>query len=97
MDAGGYTTRVKTDPTTSPSWTDRVEANGERDGVYVDYRYYGVGDRGGSPDEKSVQEVEHAVKENAPIEVISATAAKCSMTSRPSSSPRCRHIKAICC
>jgi alpha-mannosidase len=76
MDAGGYTTRVKTDPTTSPSWTDRVEANGERDGVYVDYRYYGVGDRGGSPDEKSVQEVEHAVKENAPIKVISATAAQ---------------------
>ena len=76
MDAGSYTTQVKSDPTTNPSWTGRVEANGQRDGVFIDYRYYGVGDRGGSPGEKSVREVESAVKENGPIQAVSATAAQ---------------------
>ncbi len=76
MNAGSYTTAVTDDPATSPQWTDRVEANGKRDGVYIDYRYYGVGDRGGSPREKSVQNVERAVLENGPIKVISATAAE---------------------
>lgn len=76
MDAGSYNMAVQSDPATSPAWTRRMEANGKRDGVYVDYRYYGVGDRGGSPDEKSVRQVERAVADNGPIKVISATAAQ---------------------
>ncbi|HEY1921606.1 MAG TPA: glycoside hydrolase family 38 C-terminal domain-containing protein, partial [Tepidisphaeraceae bacterium] len=76
LDAGNYTARVENDPTTQPSWTDRVEKNGRRDGVYIDYRYYGVGDRGGSPDAKSIRNVERAATENSPIKVISATAAQ---------------------
>jgi alpha-mannosidase len=74
LDAGSYTTKVTSDPTTNPSWTKRVETNGALDGVYIDYRYYGVGDRGGAPDEKSVRNVEAALTDNGPIKVISATA-----------------------
>jgi alpha-mannosidase len=76
LDAGNYTTKVKNDPTTAPAWVKRVEANGKRDGVYVDYRYYGVGDRGGAPDEQSIRLVNKAVSEAGPIKVISATAAQ---------------------
>jgi alpha-mannosidase len=76
LDAGGYGTQVRSDPSTSREWVKRVEKNGDRDGVYIDYRYYGTGDRGGSPDERSVQMVNKAVTEDGPIKVISATSAQ---------------------
>jgi len=37
------------------------------------YRYYGTGDRGGSPDITSVRAIEKSIKGNGPIEIISAT------------------------
>jgi alpha-mannosidase len=74
LDAGNYTAKVHGDPTTAPGFIDRVESNGKQDGVYIDYRYYGVGDRGGAPDEESVRNVEAAVSESGPIKAISATA-----------------------
>ncbi len=73
MDGGPYGAKVLADPSISPAWTTRVQANGDRDGVYVDYRYYGRGDRGGAPDEKSVAFVEQALTENNPVKVISAS------------------------
>jgi alpha-mannosidase len=73
---GGYGAKVLSDPTTNPSWTTNLEANGQRDGLYIEYRYYGRGDRGGAPDEKSVALVEKALSEPGPIKVISATGAQ---------------------
>jgi alpha-mannosidase len=73
---GGYGAKVTSDPTTNPAWTTNVEASGQRDGLYIDYRYYGRGDRGGAPDEKSVALVEKAITEPGPIKVISATGAQ---------------------
>jgi len=35
-------------------WVKRVEDNGEKYGVFADYRYYGVGDMGGAPREQDV-------------------------------------------
>ncbi len=76
MNAGAYGAKVLADPTTSPAWTTRVQTNGDRDGLYIDYRYYGRGDRGGAPDENSVALVEKALSEPGPIKVISATGAQ---------------------
>lgn len=42
-------------------WAARVLNNGRVAGLFADYRYYGVGDRGGSPDEASVQRIEAIV------------------------------------
>jgi len=52
----------------------RINKVGERTGAYVDYRYYGVGDVGGSPTEESVQWVTRAVEGDGPYKVISAPA-----------------------
>ena len=39
-------------------WARRVERNGEVSGLFTDYHYYGTGDTGGSPRERSVQLLE---------------------------------------
>jgi alpha-mannosidase len=51
----GIPARLDTDDV----WVKRVEENGEKYGVFADYRYYGVGDMGGAPRE---QDVINAVK-----------------------------------
>ncbi len=42
-------------------WTARVALNGKVSGVFTDYRYYGTGDIGGTPDEESVKRLEAIV------------------------------------
>ena len=41
-----------------PDWPQRAQNNGENSGVFVDYRYYGIGDVGGAPRENSVKLME---------------------------------------
>ena len=56
-------------------WPARVRADGEKDGVYADYHYYGTGDTGGAPSEASVAKVESIVTHpGGPLHVVSATA-----------------------
>ncbi len=42
-------------------WAARVQHNGEVNGVFTDYHYYGTGDIGGAPDEDSVKRLEAIV------------------------------------
>lgn len=58
LNASDYGSDVKEDLTTSPFWTKRAENNGKPAGLFVDYRYYGTGDIGGSPREPSVAMME---------------------------------------
>jgi alpha-mannosidase len=39
-------------------WAQRVQRNGEVSGLFADYHYYGTGDTGGSPGERSVKLLE---------------------------------------
>ncbi len=56
--AGDYTTRLRSDVSADPKWTgDLVDLGGRK----VGFRYFGVGDIGGAPDEESVQWMEKAV------------------------------------
>ena len=55
-------------------WIQRLEDDEKRDGVAVDYRYYGVGDRGGSPDPASVKFVDQSVKGNGPLHIFAGRA-----------------------
>jgi alpha-mannosidase len=61
LNPGSYTTRVETDPTTDPKWTDDATPVGG--GKSVVFRYFGTGDTGGGPTEESVANVEHALQE----------------------------------
>ncbi len=70
---GDYVTRVETDPTTDPKWTDDPTPLG--DGKSVVFRYFGTGDTGGGPTEESVANVERALqKTGGPIEVKNTSA-----------------------
>jgi alpha-mannosidase len=42
-------------------WPARVEGNGQASGLFTDYHYYGIGDRGGAPAEVSVKLMEAIV------------------------------------
>ena len=71
LNATSYAGRVKPGLDTAKYWIDRVMGNGEKYGVYADYRYYGVGDEGGSPRESDIiNAVNAAVSANPKIHVV---------------------------
>lgn len=69
-----YAQGFKNDLSWDATWTDRVEATGKASGLYADYKYFGLGDVGGAPDEASVQALERSIKSNGPLKVVSAAA-----------------------
>ncbi len=58
LDPGAYVGDVREDLSKSESWLQRINKNGEKSGVFVDYHYYGTGDQGGAPKEPTVAMVE---------------------------------------
>jgi len=70
----GYGTAVKDDRSRNTNWLARIEHNGEKSGVFADFTYFGVGDKGGAPDENSVNKIEKAVDSTGPVRVICARA-----------------------
>jgi len=72
-------------------WPDRIQLNGIASGLFADYMYYGTGDTGGAPNERSVKLMEAIVSKgqavlapgapavnvgDGPVRVISATSDK---------------------
>jgi alpha-mannosidase len=55
LNATDYTGRIQLRLDTSKYWATRINENGNKYGVYADYRYYGVGDVGGAPRESDVK------------------------------------------
>lgn len=43
-------------------WAERIDENGRKYGMFADYHYYGVGDRGGSPKESDVNNYTQCVR-----------------------------------
>ncbi len=74
LNPGSYGAGISSDLSNDPVWIRRLQRDGQASGVYVDYRYFGTGDRGGAPDEKSVAQLEKSVAGTGPVRVISARA-----------------------
>jgi alpha-mannosidase len=55
LDATDYTGRIEPRLDMDETWIARINENKKNYGVSFDYRYYGVGDQGGSPRESSVR------------------------------------------
>jgi alpha-mannosidase len=55
LDATSYGSDIEPDLVKNPRWVQRMDKNIKVSGVPVDYRYYGTGDRGGSPDPNDVK------------------------------------------
>ena len=74
LDPGAYTGRVREDLSQSRGWLTRINNTGDQSGAYVDYHYFGTGDKGGAPDERSVDFVMKSVAGDGPVRVISSQA-----------------------
>ena len=74
LNPGAYDSPLNRDMSRDPRWIQRVETDGAKSGVYTDYRYYGVGDRGGAPSEDSVKWLETSLAGGGPLQVRSARA-----------------------
>jgi len=72
LNPGSYTGTVDEDLSQSKMWLKRIEDTGAKSGIYADYHYYGTGDRGGAPDDKSVDWIARSVKGDGPVRVLSA-------------------------
>lgn len=55
LNATDYTGKIEKRLDTVRYWVNRVMDNGRKYGVFADYRYYGVGDVGGSPRESDIR------------------------------------------
>jgi alpha-mannosidase len=74
LDPGAYVGEVKENLANSNAWLNRIKATGDKSGVFADYHYFGTGDTGGSPTERSVQMVEESVGTTGEIKVVSGPA-----------------------
>ena len=98
FDPGAYTGEVKENLANSESWLKRVENNGNTGGAYTDYHYFGTGDRGGAPSERSVQWVQKSVDTSgAPLRVISAPADQMFKQITQEQRAKLRDTAASCC
>lgn len=75
-DAGNYTARFDEDLSRKSELIDWVNETGKRtnDKHFISYRLYGTGDRGGAPDDNTVNWIEKSIKSDGPLTVKSATA-----------------------
>jgi alpha-mannosidase len=67
LNATDYGGNITEDLTKSNKWIQRAENDGKSSGLYVDYRYYGTGDIGGSPREPSVKLMEAIVTQGTAV------------------------------
>ena len=73
FNAGNYTLGFNADIATDSAQVYKINRMGSKTGLYIDYRYYGTGDRGGAPDEKSVSYIANAIRDTSEIHVIMAS------------------------
>ena len=74
LNPGPYNSPVTNNLSTDPKWLERLNQDGAKSGLFVDYAYYGVGDTGGAPVEDSVQWIEKSIHTDGPVHVISSRA-----------------------
>ena len=74
LDPGSYSAGFREDLSQNTSWLARIQKTGAQSGSFVDYHYYGTGDRGGAPDETSVGWMEKSIVGPGQIKVVSSKA-----------------------
>jgi len=64
LNASNYTGHVEKRLDKDRKWIDRLDDNQKKTGYAFDYRYFGVGDRGGSPRENDIKNAEGSLRNN---------------------------------
>ncbi|MBN2360231.1 MAG: hypothetical protein JXR83_12335 [Deltaproteobacteria bacterium] len=75
LDAGDYTTQIESDWSADRDIRADIDAVGDASGVYVGYRYFGVGDSGGAPSTSSLDWLQTAIH-RAPAGVVDLDGAR---------------------
>ncbi len=70
LNPDGYGDGIEEDLSRAPQWRERVRALGEASGVYAGYKYFGVGDRGGAPDEASLEWLGKSLEDPGPLRLV---------------------------
>ncbi len=73
IEAGSVSAKINSDLTNDATVLKNINATGDKTGVYVDYKLYGTGDRGGAPDDASVAMLEKNLQGTGPVKVIAAS------------------------
>ncbi len=66
----GYGDGLDEDLSSAARWVARIDKTGSRSGVYVGFKYVGVGDRGGALDGASVEWIGRSLEADRPIRVV---------------------------
>ncbi len=74
INPGQYSFGIKDDVSRDEKWAARIDENGRAFGAPVEFKYFGLGDTGGAPDEASVEWLEKAITGDGPLRVVSAAA-----------------------
>ena len=74
LNPGQYDGEIEENLATSEKWRKRIEADGQKSGLYADFRYYGTGDVGGAPKEASVALLETSLATEGPVKVFAGPA-----------------------
>ncbi|MGD2109014.1 MAG: glycoside hydrolase family 38 C-terminal domain-containing protein [Phycisphaerae bacterium] len=70
LNPGEYVAKLRSDLSVDQEWLERINTFGAETGAYIGFKYFGVGDRGGAPDEESVSWLERSIAGDGPIRVI---------------------------
>lgn len=73
INPGSVSARITSDLTTDAALLKSINANGDKSGLYINYKLYGTGDRGGAPSDESVEWLEKSLKGTGPVKVIAAS------------------------
>ncbi|MBN2065174.1 MAG: alpha-mannosidase, partial [Sedimentisphaerales bacterium] len=72
LNPGAYGSNIENDLSKDTKWIDRINALGEKTGVYAGFKYFGVGDTGGAPSDDSCKWLTTAMADTSTIKVVSA-------------------------
>ncbi len=66
----GYGDGIDRDLSRAPHWRERIARFGEATGVRAGYKYFGIGDRGGAPDEASLEWLAKGLEDPGPLRIV---------------------------
>jgi len=73
LNPGAYVNKININPALDSTKLNSIQKTGEKTGMYLAYSYYGVGDRGGAPDAKSVDLLERSINEKNNTNIVLAS------------------------
>ncbi len=69
LNPGDYVSKITTDLSSDPAVIAAIDKVGGPSGLYVDMKYFGVGDQGGAPRDASVEMLERSIADKGPVTV----------------------------